>query len=277
MSIIDDYMRIRDLKQDGLGFREAFDIIKNNIADRGLGFMRGQHMFDTPIKTKNAGTLYSREDLQSAYDTTRRLPPDAIHRDQWERMPVEDTSHLPPTSSILPSGPVHEPLIPRDVWESQPALQGSVLGAQDSYKYPQAGEYITSGYPGTRITDEYYRALENSLDEETLMRALGMAIAETGAGRDASDFNGGLKNVNFYGYHKGGNTYDPDLQTMIQDLQNAFGPGGMYEEITPQTLSWYVYGMPWESLSDQQRHNITNEDYNGEYDRYRWGIAQLGY
>lgn len=128
MSIIDDYMRIRDLKQDGLGLREAFDIIKNNIADKGLGFMRGQHMFDTPIKTKRAGTLYSNEDLQSAYNAVRNNP-DAITASMWKQMPTEDTSHLPPTSSILPSGPVHEPLIPRDVWESQPALQGSVLGA----------------------------------------------------------------------------------------------------------------------------------------------------
>jgi len=151
------------------------------------------------------------------------------------------------------------------------------LAPEPAYEiqYPEMMEYIINGYPGSRVTEEYYKAMEQALDEKTLANVLAMSIAETGAGRDASNFqgDGGLKNSNFWGYFKGGDrTYDPDTGVMIEDLQHAFGPGGAYEEITPQTLAYYVHGKAYDQLSPQQKESV-----DAEYGRYLWGMAQLGY
>jgi len=134
-------------------------------------------------------------------------------------------------------------------------------------------DFIVNKYPGSRITSGYFDALASKLDQDTLLRALAMSIAETGAGRDASAFkgDGSLKQNNFYGYHLGGNQYDPDLDTMISDLNRAFGPGGRYETIDKNTLSWYVRGLPYEKLTPEQKASV-----DAEYGRYAWARQKFG-
>ena len=144
-------------------------------------------------------------------------------------------------------------------------------------KYPKVYEFTHKVYPGSRITGNYYNALESALDEDTLKRVIAIGVAETGAGKAASSFkgDGSLKQNNFYGIHiaKDGqpaNQYDPDLPTMIEDLKRNFGPGARYSTINKDTLAYYVQGKAYSKLTDAQKKSV-----DGELERYNWAYSKL--
>jgi hypothetical protein len=139
-------------------------------------------------------------------------------------------------------------------------------------------DYIVNGYPGSRITPEYFDFLASNLDRDTLLRALAMSIAETGAGRDASTFRpeGGLKENNYWGIHisKDGdpsNYYDPEREVMVEDLNRNFGPEAPYSTINRDTLAWYVKGKAYKDLNQEQKKTVDDE-----YGRYLWARNQFG-
>jgi alkylhydroperoxidase/carboxymuconolactone decarboxylase family protein YurZ len=174
------------------------------------------------------------------------------------------------------------------------APQGEVKGLADQYdqrdlagigvqqstgqsRYPRVYEFTHKIYPGSRITGDYYNALESGLDEDTLKRVIAISVAETGAGKAASSFkgDGSLKQNNFYGIHiakdgKPANQYDPDLPTMIEDLKRNFGPGARYSTINRDTLSYYVQGKAYSKLTDAQKKSV-----DGELERYNWAYSKL--
>lgn len=259
--ILDLFKNIADFytpKQGEPTLGESARIIGNNMKRKAQDKLYGFHQFDTPIQTAygeavDSGSLD--EQFNRAWNEKKQSLAEQYNATQ---QPVE-----------------------QDVLGEQ-EQNVQFYDGPPQVKLPKVNEFMTKKYPGTRITQEYYNALENSLDPETLKRAMAMSIAETGAGRDASSFRGDgtKKKYNFYGIHKAwknaegksmpANQYDPDLPTMIEDLKKNFGPGGRYSTINKETLAWYVRGRNYKDLDKSGKASV-----DAEYSRYLWARKQI--
>lgn len=223
------FRRLLGIQQGQPGLKSALGTIGRNANRNIMGFLRGTDVYDEPIETQQHGAVFDSKTLQQLFEQAQ---------------------------NEIPKAEFHEPLIPQDVWESQPALQPppvqsppvqaqpEVLGTTDN-SYAPIREHALS-YPGTRYTPEILDLLQDYLGPEVMAKAIAASIAETGAGKNASNFkgDGGLKERNWFGLHVGGdNTYDPDSwEVMAQDILRNFGPGSRYENITPESVNTYTGG-----------------------------------
>jgi hypothetical protein len=204
--------------------RQALGTIGQDIHRNILGAIRGTDVFDQPIETRRHGPIFDSKSLQQLFEEVQN------------EIPVAET---------------HQPRIPQEIWESQPALQSTqpqaqpeVLGMGSSSHSP-IRDYALS-YPGSRYTPEILDLLQEVLEAEIMARAIAASVAESGMGKAASNFkgDGGLKDRNWFGLHVGGDrTYDPESwEVMAQDLLRNFGPGSRFENITPESANLYTGG-----------------------------------
>lgn len=233
----DFWTKLLGLPQGSPGIKEALGILNDER-------IRKQHKrliddYEIPhIQTKYGGGN-SWKQLQEWYEQARNEAPTM---EMQEPIPMAETQ---------------EPLIPQDVWESQPALKGK-LGGQEQVLGTTSGDYskITEhalNYPGSRFTPEILEMFKQKMDPDTMARVIAASVSETGMGKAASTFrgDGGLKERNWWGFKLptpdqpdwSRDWYDPPTwDIMIEDLLRNFGEGGRYSKITPESVNLYTTG-----------------------------------
>lgn len=125
-------------------------------------------------------------------------------------------------------------------------------------------KFVTT-YNGSRIDRSYLEKITVACGGNTkkVKSIVAIALSETGLGRDVK------KKTNFYGYHLGGASYDPSLDTIVKNMCKAVG--GSYKNLPAgESVAMYVYGRSYSKLNASQKEGV--KAWQG---RYNWAMKEM--
>lgn len=245
-------------------FQSLLQSIQNNSKKPNLNGFKFQDLFVKRNKPESATIADSELGFPTlsggalqAYQNQRLSLPEAM-RIQAGPNNFSQMLASPEVMGVAQEAPINEPY-----YEPTPVAPTSPI--YEDPRFPKVQNFVKT-YPGSRIDDEYFNLMvEKAPDLDTLMRAIAASVSETGMGKNAYQdvYNPNkeqLKNSNYWAYFVDGDrAFDPEREEMLDYIYQAFGPGGRYQNLTPERIDQYTGG-----------------DKSSNWGQiYRWAISQM--